>query len=38
MVDKYHYGTFAQSWWTFRQNNIMIPIRLGMRIEVELNA
>jgi hypothetical protein len=37
MVDKYHYGTFARNWWTFRQNNIIL-IRFDMRIGVELNT
>lgn len=37
IVNEHHYGTFARNWWTFRRENI-IPLRLGMRVGVELNA
>src|SRR6185437_4770842 len=44
LVSPLHYGIYAMNWWTFtnkktlnKEKQICIPIRLNMRVQLELN-
>jgi hypothetical protein len=37
LIPSLHYGPFAVEWWIFNNQKTFIPIRINMRIQLELN-